>query len=139
MIKFSTEPALSRNLAFASHRRADCKTASFRWLSSAMRAIWKKYVGAVNNERGHDFAKSVASTIRAKGWQTKSEGQMTELGGPSELGDIDVLGVAKRGRELALDSVERKRLQLARTVAEISRNLSPLPRRSPQDELAANI
>lgn len=77
----------------------------------------RKYIGAVNNERGHDFARSVAAAIRAEGWQVRSEVQMTELGASSELGDIDVLAWKTSG-ELLL--IECKRLQLARTVAEIA-------------------
>ena len=42
---------------------------------------------------------------------------MTQLGAPSELGDIDVLAWKSNGEALI---VECKRLRLARTVAEIS-------------------
>lgn len=77
----------------------------------------KKYIGAVNDERGHDFAKSVAAALRAEGWQARSEVQMTELGASSEFGDIDVLAWKTRGEILL---IECKRVQLARTVAEIA-------------------
>ena len=77
----------------------------------------KKYIGAVNDDRGHQFGRSVAGALRTEGWQVRSELQMTELGASSELGDIDVLAWKTSG-ELLL--IECKRLQLARTVAEIA-------------------
>jgi hypothetical protein len=77
----------------------------------------RKYIGAVNNKRGHDFAESVALTFQNKGWQTRKEVQMTEIGAASELGDIDVLAWKPTGEVLL---IECKRLQLVRTVAEIA-------------------
>ncbi|HHY39198.1 MAG TPA: hypothetical protein GX507_09770, partial [Clostridia bacterium] len=77
----------------------------------------KRYIGMVNNERGRAFAWLVAGQLRDKGWQTRNEVPMTELGGPMELGDVDVLAWRPSGEILL---VECKRLQLARTVAEIA-------------------
>jgi hypothetical protein len=77
----------------------------------------KEYIGSVNDERGHAFAKSVADRFRKEGWQARNEVQMTELGASSELGDIDVLAWKPSGEVLL---IECKRLQLARTVAEIA-------------------
>ena len=77
----------------------------------------KQYIGKVNDERGHAFARSVADQMRRDGWQVRNEVQMTELGGSSELGDIDVLAWKPSG-EIRL--IECKRLRLARTVAEVS-------------------
>jgi hypothetical protein len=77
----------------------------------------KEYIGRVSNERGHDFARSVADRFRMAGWQTRHEVQMTELGGAAELGDVDVLAWKPSG-EIRL--IECKRLQLARTVAEVA-------------------
>ncbi len=77
----------------------------------------KQYVGAVNDERGHAFALSTADKLRARGWQARTEVQMTELGARAELGDIDVLAW-KPGSRVQL--IECKRLRLARTVAEIA-------------------
>ncbi|MGI6284633.1 hypothetical protein SEF58_02315 [Neomoorella humiferrea] len=42
---------------------------------------------------------------------------MTELGGPAELGDVDVLAWRPSGE---IQIIECKRLQLARTVAEVA-------------------
>jgi len=77
----------------------------------------KQYIGMVNNERGHAFGLSVAGRLREKGWQARNEVSMTELDGPAELGDIDVLAWRPSGEILV---IECKRLQLARTVSEIA-------------------
>jgi hypothetical protein len=77
----------------------------------------KKYIGTVNDERGHAFAKSAADKFHKEGWQARNEVQMTELGASPELGDIDVLAWKLSGEVLL---IECKRLQLARTVAEIA-------------------
>ncbi len=77
----------------------------------------KQYIGAVNNERGHAFARSVAEEMRENGWNARSEVQMVELGASVELGDVDVLAWKTNG-DIRL--IECKRLQLARTVAEIA-------------------
>lgn len=79
----------------------------------------KKYIGRVNNERGHAFAESIAEKLRHQGWQARNEVNMTELGAPQKAadGDIDVLAWKPSGEVLL---IECKRLQLARTVAEIA-------------------
>ncbi len=77
----------------------------------------KRHIGKVNDEKGHAFARSVADQMRKAGWNARNEVQMTELGGSSELGDIDVLAWKPSG-EIRL--IECKRLQLARTVAEVA-------------------
>ena len=77
----------------------------------------KRYIGKVNDQKGHAFARSVADQMRKAGWKARNEVQMTELGAPSELGDIDVLAWKPSG-EIRL--IECKRLQLARTVAEVA-------------------
>lgn len=77
----------------------------------------KRYIGKVNDEKGHAFARSVADQMRKAGWKARNEVQMTELGGSSELGDIDVLAWKPSGE---IRIIECKRLQLARTVAEVA-------------------
>jgi len=77
----------------------------------------KQYIGTVNSERGHAFALSVADQLRENGWQARNEVQMTELGGSAELGDVDVLAWRPSGE---IQLIECKRLQLARTVAEVA-------------------
>ena len=49
-------------------------------------------------------------------WNTRVELQMTELGAPAELGDVDVLAWNSVGD---VQLIECKRLQLPRTVAEV--------------------
>ena len=77
----------------------------------------KKYVGKVNDEKGHAFAQFVANELQKNGWHIRNEVQMTELGASSELGDVDVLAWKPTGD---IQIIECKRLQLARTVAEIA-------------------
>lgn len=77
----------------------------------------RTYIGTVNEERGRAFTESVADKLRKGGWQARSEVQMTEVGASAELGDIDVIGWKSTGEILL---IECKRLQLARTIAEIA-------------------
>lgn len=77
----------------------------------------KQYIGKVNRQRGHDFAVRVANQLRMNGWEARNEIMMTELGGSAELGDVDVLAWKPSGEILL---IECKRLQLARTVAEVA-------------------
>jgi hypothetical protein len=70
----------------------------------------KQYIGTVNSERGHAFARSVAEQMHAQGWQVRHEVQMTELGGAAVLGDIDVLAWKQSGE---IQLIECKRVQLA--------------------------
>lgn len=76
----------------------------------------KHYLGSVNNERGHAFAQSVGNKLSEEGWQVRSEVEMTELGCSEDFGDVDVLAWKPSGE---VQIIECKRLQLARTVAEI--------------------
>ena len=77
----------------------------------------KQYIGAVNDKKGHVFAQTVSDQLRETGWQTRVEVQMTELGAPAVFGDVDVLAWKPSGE---IRIVECKRLQLARTFAEIA-------------------
>ncbi len=95
----------------------------------------KQYIGSVNDKRGHAFAESTANELRGCAWEARTEVQMTELGASSELGDIDVLAWKKDGEILL---IECKRLQLARTVAEIAEICNRF-RGQAKDELAKHI
>ena len=77
----------------------------------------KRYIGTINNEEGHAFARETANQLCKEGWQTRNEVQMTELGASAELGDVDVLAWKPHGE---IQIIECKRLRLARTVAEIA-------------------
>ena len=78
----------------------------------------KEYSGAVNNKRGHAFAGWVAEQMRKQDWHTRREIQMTELGAPADLGDVDVLAWKPDG---TIRLIECKRLTFARTVAEVAK------------------
>lgn len=95
----------------------------------------KKYIGAVNDERGHEFARSVAEQLFNIGWQVRNEVQMSELGSPAKLGDIDVLAWRPTGE---IQLIECKRLRLARTVAEIA-EICRRFRGNAKDELAKHV
>lgn len=77
----------------------------------------RQYIGAVNNERGLEFARTIADQLGCQGWLVRNEVQMTELGASAELGDVDVLAWKPTGN---IQIIECKRLQLARTVAEVA-------------------
>ena len=77
----------------------------------------KQYIGAVNNKSGHDFGRSVVDQMRKNGWQVRGEVKMTELGASADLGDVDVLAWKRSGK---VQLIECKRLQFARTVAEVA-------------------
>ncbi len=79
--------------------------------------VMKQYIGAVNSERGLEFARTVADQLRQNGWEVRNEVQMTEFGASAELGDVDVLAWKSTGE---IQVIECKRLQLARTVAEVA-------------------
>ena len=78
----------------------------------------KQYIGAVNSERGHAFARSVADQMCKNRWQARNEVQMTELGASADLGDVDVLAWKPSGN---IRLIECKRLRFVRTVAEVAK------------------
>ncbi len=98
-------------------------------------AIMKAYIGAVADRRGHDFEETVAVKWRTAEWTVRTGIRMTELGGPQELGDIDVLAWNGNGM---VAIVECKRLMLSKTVAEISEVCSRF-RGEARDELAKHL
>ena len=77
----------------------------------------KRYLGGITNKRGHEFTRTVSEHLRSKGWSTRVDVKMSELGAPAEFGDIDVLAWKQNGDILI---VECKRLRLARTLKEIA-------------------
>jgi hypothetical protein len=95
----------------------------------------KQYIGMVNNERGDAFTQFVADQLRESGWQARDKVQMTELGGSAELGDVDVLAWKPSGET---QIIECKRLQLARTVAEVA-EICHRFRGEAKDELAKHV
>ena len=75
----------------------------------------RQYMGKVNHQKGHAFAQTVSAQMTETKWRTRVEVQMTELTGPAELGDVDVLAWKANGE---IQIIECKRLQFARTVGE---------------------
>ena len=75
------------------------------------------YLGEANNRLGRGFNEEVAQELRQQGWHVREEVAMTELGASETLGDVDVLAWTPGGD---VQIIECKRLQLARTVAEVS-------------------
>lgn len=98
------------NYFFMKARDAEFHTQFFE--SNEMRS----YIGSIVEKRGAEFTELVRATLDELGWDTEKEVQMTSLGAPPELGDIDVLAV-KGGKVLI---IECKRLQLAKTSSEIA-------------------
>ena len=51
----------------------------------------QRYVGDTRRRQGHDFALRVADVLGKLDWHTDTNVEMSSLGAPAELGDIDVL------------------------------------------------
>ncbi len=81
----------------------------------------RSWIGTITNQLGHAFNETVAAKLRDLGWKARVEVKMTELGGSSELGDVDVL--AWRTGIGPVYAIECKRLMYDRTVGEIGRRL----------------
>ena len=77
----------------------------------------KSFLGRVDDQKGSQFEESMADQFRSKGWEARTRVSLTEFGADGQLGDVDVLAWHGRDRVMV---VECKRLQLARTVKEIS-------------------
>ena len=95
----------------------------------------RRYIGKVNNQKGHAFAQAVSAEMRKTGWSTRVEVQMTELGGPAQLGDLDVLAWKANGE---IQVIECKRLQFARTIGEAA-SVCKRFRGEAKDELAKHV
>ena len=64
--------------------------------SSAM----KSYVGETRHRIGRAFEEEVSGRLRSLGWNTETNVEMSSLGAPKRLGDIDVLAWRPEGTEL---------------------------------------
>ena len=92
---------------------------SERLFDSAEMRAW---IGDAANRHGHAFNHKVAARLEGLEWSVRAELMMTELGGDSELGDIDVL--AWHPGTGPIYAIECKRLMVDRTVAEIGERLN---------------
>ncbi len=77
----------------------------------------KAFSGKTAHALGGVFEDDVVRELNANGWEARARVQMSELGAPRELGDVDVLAWRPDGRVLI---IECKRLQPARTVGEVA-------------------
>ena len=93
------------------------------WLqqSSAISTEMKALIGSISNAKGKDFELATAATLERAGWKVRPRTKLSAMGGPADLGDIDVLAW-KNGREDIL-AIECKRLKAARTVGEVGEQL----------------
>ena len=95
----------------------------------------KQYIGSIGDRLGKAFESEIAQRFRTDGWRVRQRVKMTALGAPKNLGDIDVLAWNMDGR---ICVVECKRLQFARTVAEIAEVCKRF-RGQAKDELAKHL
>ena len=77
----------------------------------------KRYRGDIIRRLGSRFAEETGRQLEAHGWHTRVEVPMGMFGASKKLGDVDVLAWNAAGQVVV---VECKRLQMARTVAEIA-------------------
>ena len=82
----------------------------------------KTWIGRAVDRDGHEFNRQVAERLGSLGWETHPELKMSELGGGSDLGDIDVLAWCHDSG--AVFAIECKRLFTDRTVGEIGERLA---------------
>ena len=95
----------------------------------------RKWIGSVNNRKGHDFNDTVRTIMESMGFRARSSIQMTELG-VDGMGDIDVLAWTDARDNVFL--IECKHLRFARTVGEVGEQLRRF-RGQPDDDLGAHL
>jgi hypothetical protein len=77
----------------------------------------KSYIGRVANKMGNAFTAQVDALVRSNDWSTEIELDVSTLGGPAKLGDLDVVAYDTAGRVFVL---ECKRLSRPRNAFEVS-------------------
>lgn len=96
----------------------------------------KSWIGLINHELGNKFTDTVADYFQNKQWKTRIRLNMTEVGAPPELGDIDILAWDNENKRILV--IECKRLVFARTVGEIGEQIKKF-RGESNDELGKHI
>jgi hypothetical protein len=93
------------------------------WLqqSSAISKEMKALIGSISDQKGKDFELATAAALERVGWTVRPRIKLSAMGGPADLGDVDVFAW-KNGREDIL-AIECKRLKAARTVGEVGEQL----------------
>ena len=99
-------------------------------------SIMKSYIGKVADEKGEEFEKEVAKHFDGHQWKTRHRLQISALGGPPDLGDIDVMTWKADGSRTI--AIECKRLKPARTVGEIGAQLAKF-KGEERDRLARHV
>ena len=79
----------------------------------------KSFCGEINQKKGDQFNKKVASKLRNMNWNVKLNLEMSQLGASNSLGDIDILA----WKDNQIKIIESKRLQPARNINEIVNSL----------------
>ena len=83
----------------------------------------KVFIGRAANEMGREFEKKVSNRLFELGWTfTRENIELSSLGAPKKLGDVDVFAWTSNGNEMLV--IECKRLRPARTVGEIGEQLN---------------
>ena len=106
--------------------------ASLSYVSEGIRSAWfpmeyfrsaemRQYRGTVADELGAEFEREIERLCSGAGWTARRSVQMSALGAPARLGDVDVL--AWRPDAPVLWLIECKRLQPTRTISEIVERL----------------
>lgn len=84
-------------------------------------AEMKSWIGEITRERGDEFEEEVADELRKGGYEARVGCEMRELGADKSYGNLDVIAWIPDGETFYL--IECKRLQFARTTAEIGEQL----------------
>lgn len=101
-------------------------------------ARMQRWIGAINDRRGHTFNDRVAEECRSAGYQARASVDMVQFNVPAELGnlgDVDVLAWTHDG---LVHPTECKNLRFARTIGEIVDQLNRFKGES-NDELAKHM
>ncbi len=85
------------------------------------RSELRAFVGDAAKNRGHEFTEQVSNELRSFDWETQTEINISTLGGPPELGDIDVLAWRKDTKEIFI--IECKNLIPRRNIFELVEEL----------------
>jgi len=93
------------------------------WLQqdNATSAEMKKLIGGISDTKGKEFEDEVSNRLQSSEWNTKVRIRLSSMGGPEELGDVDVFAWNKNNQRIL--AIECKRLKAARTVGEVGEQL----------------
>lgn len=81
----------------------------------------EKLIGGISGTKGTEFEDEVSNRLQSLQWNTKVRVKLSSMGGPQELGDVDVFAWNKNNPNIL--AIECKRLKAARTVGEVGEQL----------------